>query len=112
MPDWHLLTSDEAGTIREHRTLYAQGMTFGGLRQLALCAREYGCYTAQNIFYRRWEGAIPASPRCAAQCVGCISEQLGEVASPQDRLPFAPTPEEIVEVAVPHLQEAEQAMIS
>ena len=34
MPDWHLLTSDEAGTIREHRTLYAQGMTFGGLRPL------------------------------------------------------------------------------
>ena len=22
--------------------------------------------TAQNIFYRRWEGAIPASPACAA----------------------------------------------
>jgi len=83
------------------------------LRQLALCALDYGCYTAQNMFYRRWEGAIPSSPQCSAQCVGCISEQLGqEVTSPQDRLPFSPTPEEIAEVAVPHLREAEQAMIS
>src|SRR5207237_4880875 len=64
-------------------------------------------------FYRRWEGAIPASPACAAQCVGCISEQLGEdVVSPQERLPFAPTPDEIAEVAVPHLREAEHAMVS
>src|SRR5579875_1831876 len=30
--------------------------------QLALCAEHYGCYTAQNVFYQRWEGAIPVSP--------------------------------------------------
>lgn len=71
--------------------------------QLALCAEEYGCFTAQNVFYRRWEGAIPVSPRCAAQCVGCISEQDGAVPSPQIRLDFAPTPEEIADLAVRHL---------
>lgn len=71
--------------------------------QLALCAEHYGCYTAQNVFYRRWEGAIPISPRCTAQCVGCISEQDGPVPSPQIRLDFAPTPQEIAGVAVRHL---------
>ena len=71
--------------------------------QLALCAEHYGCFTAQNVFYRRWEGALPVSPRCAAQCVGCISEQDGPVPSPQVRLAFAPTPDEIADVAVRHL---------
>ena len=33
--------------------------------QLALCALEYGCYTAQNIFYERWEGALPSSQTCS-----------------------------------------------
>jgi len=72
-------------------------------KQLALCAEHYGCYTAQNVFYRRWEGAIPVSPRCSAACVGCISEQDGAVPSPQIRLDFAPTPEEIADLAVRHL---------
>ncbi len=72
--------------------------------QLALCAEHYGCFTAQNVFYQRWEGAIPVSPRCAARCVGCISEQEdGLVPSPQIRLDFAPTPEEIADLAVRHL---------
>jgi hypothetical protein len=98
---------------RRVETLLAAHPSSRLLRQLALCAEHYGCYTAQNVFYRRWEGAIPASPACAAQCVGCISEQLGgDVVSPQERLPFAPTPEEIAEIAVPHLQEAEHAMVS
>jgi len=73
--------------------------------QLALCAEHYGCYTAQNVFYQRWEGAIPVSPRCSAACVGCISEQDGAVPSPQIRLDFAPTPEEIADLAVRHLTE-------
>ncbi len=74
--------------------------------QLALCAQEYGCFTAQNVFYQRWEGAIPVSPRCAARCVGCISEQDdGFVPSPQVRLPFSPTPQEIADLAVRHLNE-------
>jgi pyruvate-formate lyase-activating enzyme len=45
------------------------------LRQLARCALEWHCFTAQNTFYLRDEGAIPASVGCNARCVGCISEQ-------------------------------------
>ena len=32
------------------------------LAQLAKCALEYHCLTAQNIFYQRWEAGIPVSP--------------------------------------------------
>lgn len=83
------------------------------LRQLAHCSLEYGCFTAQNIFYRRWEGGIPVSRACNAQCLGCISLQPAECCpSPQSRIDFKPSIEEIVELAIPHLQEAEAAIIS
>ncbi len=47
----------------------------GVLRQVALCSREYACFTAQNVFLERGEAALPVSPRCNARCIGCISEQ-------------------------------------
>ena len=82
------------------------------LRQLARCAREYGCYTAQNVFYGRWEAALPASPACNARCVGCISLQEGETAAPQERFRFAPNAEEISEVAAAHLERPGAYMVS
>jgi pyruvate-formate lyase-activating enzyme len=83
------------------------------LRQLAYCAREYGCFTAQNIFYRRFEGGIPVSPACNAACLGCISLQPAECCpAPQRRISAPPTAEEIAEVAIPHLEQAEAAIVS
>lgn len=83
------------------------------LRQLARCAQEYSCFTAQNLFYCRWEAGIPVSPACNASCLGCISSQPAECCpAPQERISFAPAAEEIVEAALPHLQEAEQGIIS
>ena len=83
------------------------------LKQLGHCALEYGCFTAQNIFYHRWEGGIPVSPVCNARCLGCISLQPSECCpSPQSRLTFVPTVQEVVELAVHHLQEAEDGIIS
>src|SRR5207237_574455 len=61
----------------------------------------------------RWEMAIAVSPGCNARCVGCISKQEEEgLVSPQDRLTFIPNVDEIVEVAVPHLEIAEEAIVS
>jgi len=83
------------------------------LRQLAKCALEYQCYTAQNLFYRRWEAGIPVSPTCNASCLGCISKQPSECCpSPQQRMDFVPAVDEVVELALPHLEEAPQAIIS
>ena len=73
------------------------------VQHLATCATDYRCLTAQNVFLRRGEGAIPVSPACNAACLGCISEQWGDVASPQTRMAFAPTPPEIAELAAWHL---------
>jgi pyruvate-formate lyase-activating enzyme len=78
----------------------------------AYCATEYGCYTAQNLFYRRDEMAIAVSVACNAQCVGCISEQLDDITAPHDRINFTPTAEEIVSLAVPHLETAPHAIVS
>src|SRR5256884_3927211 len=81
--------------------------------QHAHCALDYSCPTASNLFFGRWEMAIAVSPGCNARCIGCISKQEEEdLISPQDRLTFIPTVEEILEVALPHLEQAEGAIVS
>ncbi len=83
------------------------------IAQHAHCALDYACPTASNLFFERWEMAIAVSPGCNARCIGCISRQEEEdLISPQDRLTFIPTVEEIVEVAQPHLEQAEEAIVS
>ena len=80
---------------------------------LAHCALANRCYTAQNTFHRRYEGALPASPACNADCLGCISLQSdGAVPAPQERMRFAPTADELVSLADWHLGGAEAAMVS
>lgn len=78
------------------------------------CALTYHCPAARNYFLGRWECPIPVSPACNANCVGCISLQPDEetIVSPQDRLAFKPTAEEIVEYTVPHLETAPYPIIS
>jgi pyruvate-formate lyase-activating enzyme len=83
------------------------------LRHHAHCATEYGCYTAQNLFYGRNEMAIAVSVACNAQCVGCISEQLeDDLEAPHDRIQFTPTADEIVRAAMPHLLSAPEPIVS
>ncbi|MDW7673121.1 MAG: radical SAM protein [Bacillota bacterium] len=83
------------------------------IKQLGLCAVEYGCFTAQNMFYQRWEAGIPVSPVCNASCIGCISEQPSECCpAPQRRLDFVPTVAEITDLVFYHLTRADEAIIS
>ena len=80
---------------------------------LANCSLEWHCCTAQNLFYHRWEAGIPVSPVCNANCLGCISLQPAECCpSPQSRITFRPTVEEVTELSVCHLSEAPDAIIS
>lgn len=96
--------------VREKQTSYPRNRIVG---QHAHCALDYSCPTASNLFFGRWEMAIAVSPGCNARCIGCISKQEEEdLISPQDRLTFIPSVEEIVEVAVPHLEHAEEAIVS
>jgi pyruvate-formate lyase-activating enzyme len=83
------------------------------LDQLARCAIDYHCFAAKNLFFRRWEAPLPVSPTCNARCVGCISLQESDCCpASQERLTFVPTVAELCEVAVPHLMEAENAIVS
>ena len=80
---------------------------------LANCSLEWHCCTAQNLFYHRWEAGIPVSPVCNANCLGCISLQPAECCpSPQSRIAFRPTAEEVTELSVYHLSEAPDAIVS
>lgn len=83
------------------------------LEQLARCALDYHCFAAKNLFYRRWEAPLPTSPVCNSRCLGCISLQPSDCCpSNHERLDFVPTPEEIVELALPHLQQAPEPIVS
>jgi pyruvate-formate lyase-activating enzyme len=78
------------------------------------CSNTYHCPAARNFAMGRWECPVPSSPACNANCVGCVSFQPEDesITSPQDRLTFRPTVEEIVEFTVPHLQSAPFPIIS
>lgn len=84
------------------------------LNQVALCSREYGCFTAQNVFLERGEAALPVSPKCNARCVGCISELTPEakMPSPQTRIAFETSAEELARVAIHHLQLVHDGIVS
>ena len=83
------------------------------VEQLARCALEYHCFAAKNVFYRRWECPLPTSPVCNAECIGCLSSQPPESCqASHERINFVPTVEEVIQIALPHLQEAEDAITS
>lgn len=78
------------------------------------CSKRYCCPAARNFFMGRWECPIPVSPACNSNCLGCISFQPEEheLTSPQDRLTFIPTVDEILEFTIPHLETAERPIVS
>lgn len=78
------------------------------------CSLKYCCPAARNFFMGRWECPIPVSPACNSNCLGCISFQPEEhdLTSPQDRLDFIPTVDEILEFTIPHLETAERPIVS
>jgi molybdenum cofactor biosynthesis enzyme MoaA len=83
------------------------------LQQLSRCALEYRCFAAKNVFFRRWECPLPTSPVCNAECIGCISLQPSECCpASQERIDFVPTVDEVVGVALPHLEKAEEPIVS
>ncbi len=104
-------TPELEGLISAHRQRFPGNRL---LAQLDICARGYRCFTSQNIFYLRDEGAIPASSSCNARCVGCISEQpAGGAPASHARLLEPPSTREMAEIGAFHLSNARgRAMIS
>ncbi|PKN30214.1 MAG: radical SAM protein [Deltaproteobacteria bacterium HGW-Deltaproteobacteria-21] len=80
---------------------------------LANCATSNHCFAAKNLFLGRWEAPLPVSRRCNARCLGCLSLQPGtSCAASHHRIAFRPTKEEIVALAVEHLDRAPEAIVS
>ncbi|NIM18714.1 MAG: radical SAM protein [Candidatus Latescibacteria bacterium] len=83
------------------------------VQQLKKCALAYGCRAAQNFFLGRWEAPLPTSVACNATCVGCISQQKnGTFKASHDRLTSPPSPDEVADVAVFHIERVDRAVVS
>lgn len=81
---------------------------------LEICATINGCANAKNFFLGRIEAPVPTSPVCNAQCQGCISLQPEnrDFPSTQKRISFKPDPEEIAELALYHLKNEPDSIVS
>lgn len=69
------------------------------------CVLRYSCPAARNLCLGRYEAPIPTSRVCNARCIGCISQQENTskiCATPQNRMSFTPTADEILEVMQYH----------
>ena len=69
------------------------------------CALRYACPAARNLSLGRYEAPLPVSRSCNARCIGCISRQDDDSpirATPQCRLTFTPTVDEILGVMRHH----------
>jgi pyruvate-formate lyase-activating enzyme len=112
--DWqprHFAAGELEGIVAQRLAIDPRNRT---LAQLSVCARDYGCFTAQNVFLERGEAAIPVAPKCNAACVGCISELDADSAipSPQTRIAFEPDVADLVRIGVHHLERVPDGIVS
>ena len=83
------------------------------VEHLMHCATKNHCFAAKNLFLGRWEAPLPVSRGCNANCIGCLSLQPDPACeSSHQRISFRPTRDEIVSLAVNHLKNAEDAIVS
>jgi pyruvate-formate lyase-activating enzyme len=83
------------------------------MRHLENCATKYSCPAGKNFFLKRYEAPLPTARVCNARCLGCISLQKDKfITSPQNRILFTPSPEEIYEIAIEHFNNVEKAVVS
>ena len=83
------------------------------MRHLENCALVYGCPAGKNFFLKRYEAPLPTARTCNADCIGCISLQKeSPMQSPQNRIAFTPSPEEIAETALEHITSVANAVVS
>jgi pyruvate-formate lyase-activating enzyme len=113
-PHWNPKYFQNEQLLKKHVKIFLRKSPQNRLvQQLSRCALEYRCFAAKNVFSRRWECPLPTSPACNAECIGCISLQPSECCpASQERIGFVPTVDEVIGVALPHLEKAEDAIVS
>ncbi|UCF57473.1 MAG: radical SAM protein [Deltaproteobacteria bacterium] len=83
------------------------------IEHLIYCATHNHCFAAKNLFLQRWEAPLPVSQQCNAACLGCLSMQ-NDLSCPAShhRILFRPSQDELVHIAVEHLRQAPEAIVS
>ena len=83
------------------------------VEHLIQCATNNHCFAAKNLFLKRWEAPLPVSQQCNAACLGCLSLQTDQSCpASHHRILFRPSQNELVRIAVEHLREAPEAIVS
>jgi wyosine [tRNA(Phe)-imidazoG37] synthetase (radical SAM superfamily) len=83
------------------------------VEHLTDCAVNNHCFAAKNLFLGRWEAPLPVSRSCNSACLGCLSLQPDDICqSSHHRISFTPKKDEIVNIAVKHLEIAEEPIVS
>jgi len=83
------------------------------IEHLIHCATQNHCFAAKNLFLKRWEAPVPVSQGCNAACLGCLSLQPdNSCEASHQRISFRPSMQEIVDLAVEHLDQTPEAIIS
>jgi wyosine [tRNA(Phe)-imidazoG37] synthetase (radical SAM superfamily) len=112
-PKWDPRHYDDrklVSAIRSYRKKHGQGPL---LEHLFTCATNNHCFAAKNLFLKRWEAPLPVSRGCNSECLGCLSLQKDpSCTASHQRITFKPTVKEIVSLAVRHLEQAEEAIVS
>ncbi len=112
-PKWDPRHYDDrklVSAIRAYRKKHGQGPL---LEHLFACATNNHCFAAKNLFLKRWEAPLPVSRGCNSECLGCLSLQKDpSCAASHQRISFKPTVKEIVSLAVRHLDQAKEAIVS
>jgi pyruvate-formate lyase-activating enzyme len=80
---------------------------------LEKCALQYGCPAGKNFFLGRYEAPLPTATHCNARCLGCLSMQKESgIPHSQDRISFTPSPDEIAQVALAHIDRVKKSVVS
>ncbi len=74
------------------------------VRQLARCAREYGCRAAANAFFGRWECALPIAAPANERPPGTVAPRRDGEAEPTESAAFHPSAEEVARLATDHVK--------
>lgn len=96
--------------IKKFKPLFSSNRLF---THLIKCALVYNCPNGKNFFLQRYECPLPVSSECNARCAGCISFQTDrDCPATQPRINFTPTPEEIAQIALFHIENVKNPIVS
>ena len=110
---WDPRHYDDRKLVTAIKTYQEEHVSGALVSHLVRCATQNHCFAAKNLFLKRWEAPLPVSRGCNADCLGCLSLQPdSSCESSHQRISFLPKKEEIVSLAVGHLEEAPEAIMS